>query len=725
MPTIQIVDGFGLDLQAALNPSSAFAKYFQQLPSLSVVQQDLASLQNLSLAAFPLESTQIGLSFKEPTTISSTSPKFTGAAAISASLGVNTAGKLFDPDPFANPIEISSGHAYLGLGIQVSVSPGVSLPSGMVVSGFTAGARVCFTHYKCFETTTTTPTFRAALEASLQDYVIPIGVDDLAALEVGDIATMEGTGSLELSGTVNLLTSVNPLASLSSPALPGIQVTAGTAINIAASYTIEGDFQVRIQRVDDATLRIGFYRKRGADFTVQVSPSIGVSAGTTNVDFISTVLKAVTPSPFPSPDQLEKAGLTKEKQEAIASALQTAVQRQLELAVQAELQALSSQEAAFLYEIKLPDLGPEGRAALQDALRWNLSTLLGQEGSLPRGISEIQSLLTTTRTRGHSLKVNLLGIYNYASINDLTLKGTVLADAVSGSVLITDQATATRVTGAVNFLADPDKLRKELAQSFLITAAYRCSGLIAHAPSLKASYWHFAAHAKTNRQTMAACLDALEALGLITESQKEQKLSNLNDFGRSTCYIGTDYDDALSQSLYLHPDDQPRGIEEYEQIGRQALQQLLHAGDEDGYRLRSLESDALWQQVKATGGTLVNLAALFPDLRPDTQIPIIAGDYLLIEWWADTMSRLAVTLSAAKRFFTQKPAPASDSPAFEKAQMDLWHRMADVASNTHDRFADPWGLVAMDLASGQHSTASAQIVSPGLTLRVSRIDSSA
>jgi hypothetical protein len=151
----------------------------------------------------------------------------------------------------------------------------------------------------------------------------------------------------------------------------------------------------------------------------------------------------------------------------------------------------------------------------------------------------------------------------------------------------------------------------------------------------------------------------------------------------------------------------------------------LHAGDEDGYRLRSLESDALWQQVKATGGTLVNLAALFPDLRPDTQIPIIAGDYLLIEWWADTMSRLAVTLSAAKRFFTQKPAPASDSPAFEKAQMDLWHRMADVASNTHDRFADPWGLVAMDLASGQHSTASAQIVSPGLTLRVSRIDSSA
>jgi len=84
------------------------------------------------------------------------------------------------------------------------------------------------------------------------------------------------------------------------------------------------------------------------------------------------------------------------------------------------------------------------------------------------------------------------------------------------------------------------------------------------------------------------------------------------------------------------------------------------------------------------------------------------------------MSRLAVTMSAAKRFFAQKPAPASNSPAFQKAQTDLWHRTADVASKTHDRFADPWGLVAMDLASARRSAASALIVSPGLTLSVAR-----
>ena len=46
MPNIPISDGFGLNLQASLDPKSAFAKYFQHPPAFSVLQQDLASLQN-------------------------------------------------------------------------------------------------------------------------------------------------------------------------------------------------------------------------------------------------------------------------------------------------------------------------------------------------------------------------------------------------------------------------------------------------------------------------------------------------------------------------------------------------------------------------------------------------------------------------------------------------------------------------------------------------------
>ena len=117
MPNIPITDGYGLDVQASLNPNSAFAKYFRQPPAFSVLQQDLASLQDVSLIAFPLESTQIGLTFAQPTALASTSPEFAGSAAVAATLCVVTGGKLFDPDPFDSPIEVPSGCAYLGINI--------------------------------------------------------------------------------------------------------------------------------------------------------------------------------------------------------------------------------------------------------------------------------------------------------------------------------------------------------------------------------------------------------------------------------------------------------------------------------------------------------------------------------------------------------------------------------------------------------------------------------
>jgi len=109
----------------------------------------------------------------------------------------------------------------------------------------------------------------------------------------------------------------------------------------------------------------------------------------------------------------------------------------------------------------------------------------------------------------------------------------VLTDPASGEIVITDNATATRISGSINFLADSDKLRKALAQSFLITAAYRCCGLVAHAPSLKVSYWHFAEHGNTDHSTMAANLNVLRSMELISAAQVQQDLTPPGDFGRS------------------------------------------------------------------------------------------------------------------------------------------------------------------------------------------------
>ena len=724
MPTISIADGFGLDVKASLDPKSAFAKYFQQPPSFTVLQKDLASVQNTPLTGFPLKSPEVGLSFTAPAMVTSAITQFAGSAGVSGTLCVVGTGKLFDPDPFGSPIEVPHGRAYLGLGVTAKLAPEMDISSGKLTFGFAAGSAVSALHYRSFAATATTPAFKDALQEALQNYIIPVSPDDLGALGIGDVATLEGTGSLQLSGQVNLLTSVNPLATVTAAALPvTLKIQECAKIDVKASCTITGGFQIRIERIDAQTVRMGFYRKRGTDLSVQVEPAVGITAGVGGADFISTVLGAIGPSPFPPGSQLKQAGLTEEKQQLIVSALKAGIQRRLELSITEELHAKSSEEAAFLYEINLNELEADGRAAIQDALKLNLGSLWKAPESFPRGIREIQNILTSVRTHGHTLKINVLGMYNYTSINDLALKGRVLTDPASGEVLITDDANATRVSGAVNFLADSDKLRKVLAQSFLITAAYRCSGLIAHAPSLKVSYWHFAEHAHTDHPTMAANLNVLSSLGLISADQKQQGLALAGNFGRSTFYLSTDYDDGVSQSLFLDSAGQPRQLIEYESIGREALKALILRGSDGEFRLQSL-NDQVWPKMKETGGTLGNLAELFPQLNPKSQIPVISSDYALIEWWATTMARMAQSLSAAKRFFSQSPPPATSSPASQKMQSDLWHQMADVAKNTHDSFSDPWGVLAMDLASGQKSAASAQIVSAGLTLRVERTPSS-
>lgn len=720
MPSVPISDGFGLNLSAQLNPQSAFAEYFQNPPSLTALQSDLASLQDLPLSKFPLKSSEFGIGFATPASVSSTSPQFAGSAAVSATLCVVSQGKLFDPDPFGNPIDVPSGHAYVGLGVKAVVAPGVTLGSGKVEFGFTANSTVCMTHYQSFPATATLPTFGSALQSCLAKYIIPLSVDDLVTMEPGDVAVIEGTGSLRLSGTFNLLTSVNPLVSVSSTALPmTFQVQAGATVAITATCTITGDFQVRAQKIDEGTVRLGIYRKRGAEYSTQVSSSAGLTAGVGKTDFIAAVLGAVGPSPLPSAEQLKQAGLSEEKQKVVESALKAAIDRSLALSIQSQLQELGLQEVAFLYEVNLKALSPAARTAIQDALQLNLCALSESGESLPAGIREIQSILTTTRKRAATLKLNLLGIYDFTSVSELILKGTVLADPSSGEVVCTDSATANRISGAVNFLADGDKLRKAIAQSFLITAAYRCSGLISHAPGLKVSYWHFQEYAKTSRETAAANLEVLTNMGLMTRSQNPASLSGSQDCGRSTFYLTTDYDDALSQDLFLAASGQARGRAEYEAIGRKALQMLILPDSTDAYRLRAVE-DGTWEKVKETGGTILNLAQIFPDLRPDLEIPVIAGDYVLIEWWAATMARMALSLSAAKRAFSQNPPPATGSPEFKKIEADLSHQMAAVASNTHDRFSGPWGLLAMDLASGQRSHAVARLVSPILTLSLER-----
>ena len=70
----------------------------------------------------------------------------------------------------------------------------------------------------------------------------------------------------------------------------------------------------------------------------------------------------------------------------------------------------------------------------------------------------------------------MLGILNVASFVELVREGTVLYDPVSGALTAADKVSARRIrVKEVPLASDPEKLRKLLFESLLITAAYRAS----------------------------------------------------------------------------------------------------------------------------------------------------------------------------------------------------------------------------------------------------------
>jgi hypothetical protein len=337
--------------------------------------------------------------------------------------------------------------------------------------------------------------------------------------------------------------------------------------------------------------------------------------------------------------------------------------------------------------VDLNAAGSAAHGALEMALRGDLSAL----AQPPAGIVEVSSILTRARSHGITFKVNLLGIFNFASVSKLALKGTVTWTPSTGELLIVDQATAARIqTASVNFGADEQKLRQVMAESFLITAAYRGSRTAVAPPELKSTHSFFRMDNSTSRDDMQRFSMALQAASLAAPDVP----ADAADFGRTALHLEAAYGDTATLALFLDGNGQPRTVEAYEQAGRLTLQLLIPAGGDDAFRLRPAKDDALWSNMKDLG------PANFNQIFPREQAPSIAADYLVIRWWADSMHDTAELIEQILR------PGAADSEALRK---DLADHLKQVAAKAKEQFGSPWGLVAMYLVSGGRALTSGSI----------------
>ncbi len=530
---------------------------------------------------------------------------------------------------------------------------------------------------------------------------------------MGSVATVEGSGSLKVAGEVELLSAINPLASLNLPEPIGaLELSSGGSIKVGASFEISGAFQIRVHKIGADKARLGIYRERGKEFNVRAAASIGASVAVGDFKPLEPLLNALSSNPKADLEKL-KAQLNEGQVEAIKKVVEAGISRKLEVALALELMSQSTSTAAFLFEVELNKLDAGGREALHRALGGDLTRL--QQQNLPVGISLVRTIFAEVKKKKHALKFNLLGIYNFISVSTLILNGRVMFEPATGELVITDTATASRISASsLNFAADGEKLRKALAETVMISAAYRASKLVLQQPQLKIAHTAFELHTKTDRTAMKNNLEVFEALGLLSAAEKNAILGTASQFGRTTLYSETAYDEALVDRLFLN-NGKARPQTDYELAGRKALALLVQSGEEAEQRRLPATDDQLWKQMTEVGQPSFAAIAKLAHL-PVTTLGAIRSDYTVIMWWARSMKEMGEALAEVREFIGKNPGANPQAEPFKGLRKKLASKLKEVASNTKSEFGDPWGLVAMDQASGRQAAAAVRLNTPTLAI---------
>jgi hypothetical protein len=717
MATIKLTDQLGVNVDAQINPDSTIAKYIKDLTKLKFPRINFDELKNMSLDQAPVKSLQTGIEFEQPVNIGIDDTEMKIGAGVSGSLRLFSATdeQLFDPEVFADPINIGPNQIYVGVGTSATVSIGIN-KTGDLGFGFNAGSQITLTTYKLFDSSPQ-PAFLDALKESIAGFSLPGDLEDVATMPIGSVVAVEGNGNIKISGTLDVLSVVNPLAVVSLPdPLGEVKLSSGNAIKVGASFEITGAYQIRVHKTGKDKVRLGYYKKHGTEFVAKASASAGITAGVGNFDVIEAVLKAISSDPKTDLETLKKGGLTEAQAEAIKKVVEAGISRRIELALGFEFSSQATSEAAFLFEFELDKLDEAGRKALHDALDGDLSDLSASKEGLPAGVHFVRSIFTEIKKKRHALKFNLFGIYNSISVSTLILKGRVLFDHATGEVIIADTATASRIAAStLNFAADTEKLKKVMAESVLMTVAYKFSKLVTHAkPELAITHSYFELHSSTDAKNLRNNLDVFEALGLIEGDDKKQLIGGGKKFGRTTLFAETSYGDALVNSLFLN-NGSARSQGEYEAAGRKGLALLVQSDEDQAVRRKPAIDDALWKEMSKQGQPNFKFIKALRPLNA-VDLGVITTDYTVIKWWAESMVEMGRSLFEMRKFLDEHPGIDPQNKTFKALRKKLGSKLKEVASNTKAEFGDPWGLVAMDQASGRKAGAKALITGTSFTL---------
>ena len=722
MPTIRLTDSTGVELEPVnVGLASTFARYLDGTPLDVIAANSAVQFLRQPLAAPAAKALVAGVSFNRDFTLGSSGAVLATKAAAPLVIRLLTSDdETVVDDEWFQTVDVPAGQTVVVLTFEPTASVASSVAAGPLGLGFAASGSITTRYAEPFAVTATGPTVAEAVAGLLSRHTLPGDFADLESLPVGALASVGGAGDLRISASVTLTTSANPLATASLPAgLGDVSVKAGGSLDVAVEARIAGSYELRIFKPTAGVVRLGYFRRRDAAWSAEVTAQVGAKAALGDRDLIETVLSAVTGKPAIDVKHFLDGGLPPEDIRAIRDVLEAGVDRTLTVAIEASFSSLTRREAAFEFELTLAALDATSRKAVEEALDGDLRLLQASELA---GVAVKKSLEITLRERTMSLRVNLLGLVNASSVREFVRESRFAFDADSGELVIADTVSSRRL-GLLSRASrvESERLRKVMLESFIATAAYR-AGALDDNVGLAISQQHFEFHRKTDVRTMQDNLEAVVGVGLLSQRAMRQTLRpGVADYGPSTFLLEGTLAAGVTTAMFLDAAGTPRSRAEYEAIGRRALRAFAPSTGLEKFRRLIADDDDLWKRVREAGSHANVLRVLEQVLGSSPKAVVQANqvdvDATRILWWAAAMHDVAKALAAIRTFLTGKdPAAVRLDPAFQKLRTKLEGELADMASRNASLFGDPWGIVSMHLAAAGQSTVRTIVVSPLLSL---------
>src|SRR6202034_1318237 len=184
-------------------------------------------------------------------------------------------------------------------------------------------------------------------------------------------------------------------------------------------YEITSAWQIRCRPTAPRVIEIGFYRQRGSDWEIGATASAGIDFSIDDTDLLTTLVDKLSKDPAADQKALAAAALKPDEIDAINTAISNSIDRSIHASLSLDLTGLASDEAAFLYSVELDNLNPAGAAAVTAALEGDLTVMdrlnpkALENGKVAPGITLVRNILTRTKDRGATFKVNFIGLFNF------------------------------------------------------------------------------------------------------------------------------------------------------------------------------------------------------------------------------------------------------------------------------------------------------------------------